>query len=251
MQPTGESPASFMSANPAKAEFESEKGLDPQLTQARLRVQTIQRFQALNRAIDNIVDRQEQERAWAKLDALATQELGKVWEVLKKPDVEMIPMMIGGKTKDELKTALLANSYRISDSANEILDHSDFFTLPQSEPVGFIRLPVGDFGFTDPATTDQIFAKAEDLGLELCPPEVGPWYRIHTPNQPMGEYAYIGMRPIVGVDGDPCVFVVEHDRKGRSLNYEFARPDETWPSGCRFLFRLPLLNPEPTGVKHE
>nr|WP_312886287.1 hypothetical protein [Bacillus sp. NTK034] len=43
---------------------------------------------------------------------------------------------------------------------------------------------VGDLGFPDGATTAQIFKKAEDLGLGLCPLELGPYLRVEYLDQP-------------------------------------------------------------------
>lgn len=246
-----ELPTQYMAAEPANAESVSEHVLNPELVQARLRVQTIQRFRALSNKISTIRDLQQWKEARVKLDELALAEYGKVWEVLKNPPIEVVPLAIGGKTKDELKRALTMNRYRIESYAEGMLDSPDFTTMPQSEPAILICLTVGDLGFSFIPTTDEIFARAEEFGLELCPAEVGPWYRLHTPEQPAVDYVYIGMTPIEDTDGDPDVFLVAHDNDRRRLSCDLARPNTEWAPDSQFLFRLPLLHPEPVEVTHE
>ena len=43
-----------------------------------------------------------------------------------------------------------------------------------------------DLGFPDGATTAQLFKRASELGLELCPPELGPHLRLEYLDQPEG-----------------------------------------------------------------
>lgn len=41
-----------------------------------------------------------------------------------------------------------------------------------------VELSVGKLGFPDGATTRQIFERASELDLELCPLELGPHLRL-------------------------------------------------------------------------
>lgn len=224
---------------------------DPRLAQARLRVQTIQRFQALNLAIDDIADRQGRIAARAKLGTLAEREYGKTWEALRWPGVEVTPIMICGKSKDELKAALSASGYQLDGHIEQMLDSPDFVTLSQPVPVNLVRLKVIDLGFDISATTDQLYGRAKKIGLELCPAEIGPWYRLQTPDQPTGQYVYVGMPPIADADTKPRVFYAGHDHGSRSLGGGLAYPDAKWSSGSRFLFRLPDSRTESDGATNE
>lgn len=234
-----ELPTHFVAQEPADSESSTENLLNPELVKARLRVQTIQRFQKLNNEIADIRDPKEQEVVCAKLDTLATQELGNVWEVLKRPEVDVILLMIGGKTKGELKRELRTSGYKINSYAEQMMDNPDFTTLSQPEPVELVRLTVHDLGFSDFATTDQLYAKAKELGLDLCPAEVGPWYRLHTPNQLLNEHVYVGMPPIVPPNLNPSVFDASHVRDGRWLAYGILEPTLKWFADNQFLFRIP------------
>ena len=101
-----------------------------------------------------------------------------------------------------------------------------------------VRLSVKDLGFTRSATTDQLYKRALELGLELCPAEVGPHYRLQYMDQPMDEWVYVGMKEIAASDGDPHVFEVGRDADGAWLDRRWADPGTEWDPGDQFLFRL-------------
>lgn len=145
---------------------------------------------------------------------------------------------IGGKSKEELKADIKKAGMRIYQYAESMIDSKDFITLKDLEILRLVRLKVGDLGFQNYATTDQLFARAKELGLELCPPETGPQYRLKHKDQPIGEYVFIGMKPIADSDGNPYVFHVERREDELWLNYYFADPTDEWYPGNEFLFRL-------------
>jgi hypothetical protein len=47
-----------------------------------------------------------------------------------------------------------------------------------------VEITVGNLGFHEGATTLEIFKRALELGLELCPIELGPYLRLEYLNQP-------------------------------------------------------------------
>ncbi len=96
-----------------------------------------------------------------------------------------------------------------------------------------------DLGLTNGATTDQIYAKAQEFGLELCPAEVGPHYRLTYTNQPMGEEVRIAMKQIIVPGGSPRIFNVLHREDGLWLNTDWVNPDFRWLPSFQFVFRLP------------
>ena len=106
-----------------------------------------------------------------------------------------------------------------------------------TEQVDMIRLTVADLGFPNGATKEQIYKRKEELGLDLCPAEVGPNYRLQYADQPIGEYVYVGMEPILGTGGDPRVFSVGRGGGGSWLGSGWARPGSQFSSGLLFLFR--------------
>jgi hypothetical protein len=122
-----------------------------------------------------------------------------------------------------------------------LMASKDFTTLGNSEEMRTVRLSVRDLGFESDATTDQIYARAKELGLELCPAETGPAYRLATPNQAMHETTLVAMKQITGQGGNPGVFSVYRNPSGRWLDAFDASPGSGWDAGYRFLFRLRKL----------
>ncbi len=161
---------------------------------------------------------------------------------------------IGGKDEQELENLLERSGFQIYGYAKSMMEHDDFkrslrepdpkqpdwkkWKLKSPEEAKLIRLHVEDLGFPSGATTDQIYARAEELGLELCPPEVGPQFRLQYTNQPMNEYVYVGMKQISDSDGYPYVFGVERCGDGSWLGSRWAKPTNGWLARTEFVFRL-------------
>lgn len=150
-------------------------------------------------------------------------------------------LMIGGKTREELEKAMKDQHVEISPYAKDILGKPDFTTSKVSEQIDLVRLKVGDLGFTSSATTQQLFDRIKEYGLELVPAEVGPHYRLAHMEQPVGDWVYMGMNPISASGGGPRVFDVERDGGGLWLSGGWASPDGRWGPGSSFVFRLRKL----------
>jgi hypothetical protein len=115
--------------------------------------------------------------------------------------------------------------------------------LKNSEQIKLVRLKVGDLGFTKNPTTDELYAKTGELGLELCPAEVGPNLRlkyaeVFKREQSMNEYLYIAMKQITDSDGSPNIFFVKRHDDGFWLSYYWADPTDEWSLDDEFVFRL-------------
>lgn len=152
--------------------------------------------------------------------------------------IRRFELEIGGKSKEELEHQIENQGMRIGDYAKSMTENRDFKTLQKPEQRKLVRLQVEDLGFTNYPTTTELYARAEELGLELCPPEVGPQYRINYKNQPMGEWVYIGMKPITDSHGDPSVFYVARHEHGLWLHDDFAGPGRRWAPSHRLVFSL-------------
>jgi hypothetical protein len=48
----------------------------------------------------------------------------------------------------------------------------------------------------------DLYRRALQLGLELCPAEAAPHLRLEYLNQPVGEFLHVAMRPIATYGGD-------------------------------------------------
>lgn len=158
--------------------------------------------------------------------------------------IRKIQLEVGGKTKKELEKEMKEKNIKISKYAQDMLDSVDFTTLKESELQEFIRLKVGDLGFQKGKnpTTDEIYARIAELGLELCPSETGPQYRLQYMDQPTNEWLRIGMKQISDRDdGDLSVWRVGLVGAGLWLAGLWTGPDGAWDPDAEFLFRLRKL----------
>lgn len=145
---------------------------------------------------------------------------------------------IGGKSKEQLISEMEALGININSYAKSMMDNPDFVVGSSREEAKLIRLTVADLGFKTSATTDQIYERAQALGLELCPPDTGPNYRLKYKDQPLGEWVRIGMKQITDSAGDPHVFDLVRSGVGLWLDDDWAEPDSTWNPVSEFVFRF-------------
>ncbi|OGE44067.1 hypothetical protein A3B45_05235 [Candidatus Daviesbacteria bacterium RIFCSPLOWO2_01_FULL_39_12] len=153
--------------------------------------------------------------------------------------IRMQKLEIGGKSKQQLVAEMKQQGINIYEYAQQMIDSPDFTTLPQKDDIDLVRLTVQDLGLKGTPTTDEVYAKAGELGLDLCPAEVGPHLRLKDTNQPLGEWYFIGMKQIADRVGYPGVFYLARDGDGLWLSDGWARPDDVaWSPGHEFVFAL-------------
>ena len=145
---------------------------------------------------------------------------------------------IGGKSAEQLISEMEAAGINISNYAKSMLKNREFVPGKSPEEATLIRLTVADLGFKSSATTDQIYERAQILGLELCPADTGPNYRLKYRNQPLNEWIYMGMKQITDSDGNPHVFKLARHDDGLWLHDHWALPDNEWNPDNKFVFRL-------------
>tara|TARA_Y100000310_G_scaffold31967_1_gene30312 strand:+ start:22595 stop:23299 length:705 start_codon:yes stop_codon:yes gene_type:complete len=144
----------------------------------------------------------------------------------------------GLRTADDFRSAFKEGGFKASDWANDILGKPKFKASESKEKVNLAQVSVAELGFSEGGTTEQIFRRAKELGLELCPSEVGPQLRLQYKDQPEGEWIRIAMNPITDSDGDPSVFNVGCVRVELWLNAFYASPGFVWLPGSVLVFCL-------------
>jgi hypothetical protein len=155
---------------------------------------------------------------------------------------------IGQYTAEELPAVLTERGYSISDYAQQMLQNKDQFITPvntqhkalagTTETVHTVVLQVQALGFTSQPTTTELFAKAKELGLGLCPPETGPYLRLQDKDQSMDTGYCIAMEPVANANGRSCVFECSCRSYGRLLSYDRAWPSHKWFLDYRIVFRV-------------
>lgn len=152
----------------------------------------------------------------------------KVWKTIK----------LGGITSGkDFCQALQQADFRIGDWAKDMLGQKAFTVATEETDIDLVIMSVADLGFAKGARYDAICARALELGLELCPAEVGPQLRLQYPDQPRDEWLIIAMEAIRGSRGRLDVFGVGHHGHGRWLNGSCGEPDDFWYADDRFVFR--------------
>ena len=126
---------------------------------------------------------------------------------------------------------------------------SPAFTVATEETeVDLVAVSVAELGLGDRTCYPIVYKRARDLGLELCPPEVGPQLRLQYMDQPYSkilppEALHIGMKPIAASDGRPRIFAVENGDRGLHLDgwHDDLPRGVHWYGRSIFVFRLPRV----------
>ena len=95
---------------------------------------------------------------------------------------------MGGLTKSELIQELRSAAISMNESAARLFASEHFTTSATRYAAMTVDLTVRDLSFPQGATISEIFARAEALGLGLCPLELGPHLRLQYRDQPEGYW---------------------------------------------------------------
>ena len=144
-----------------------------------------------------------------------------------------------GKNADDFRKVLKDRGFNIGNWADDILGKPAFTAATEATEIDLVKVTVAELGFKKGARRDQIYERAKELGLELCPSEVGPQLRLQYQDQPNNEWLLIGMKPIADSGGDLRVFCVRRDVSGLWLSGDWGPPGSVWPPGSQWVFRLP------------
>jgi hypothetical protein len=164
--------------------------------------------------------------------------------------VEVGVMTIGQMSKAELIKELEVsaelgnkdeNKIYISDDAKFLYNNSAFEVLKKPEEINLIRLTVKDLGFTKSATNGQIYQRAAELGLELCPPEVGLYLQLNFSKafkreQPINDCPRVAMKQIFDSDRRQIFNLHRNDNGRRSLHCFWVEPATEWDHWNEFVF---------------
>jgi len=146
----------------------------------------------------------------------------------------------GLKTVDDFcREAIKGCGMKIGDYANDILGKPQFTAAIKEIEVDLVLVSVAELGFKGGAKLKDIYARAKELGLELCLNEVGPQLRLQYVDQPKDELLVIGMEPITDSDDNLKLFYVVQNNGSLWLDSDYGYPGGSWGAGVRFVFVLP------------
>jgi hypothetical protein len=173
-------------------------------------------------------------------ERLQTQGIEHIYTSFPERKINIQQIQIGGKTKQQLLSELSHISVNIDPYARSLITNSHFTTLPVSQTVDTVVLHVGALGLPENPTLNQIYRKVQELGLELCPAEVGPHFFLqHTP-KPDEDYYYVGMGENNDLLSDTYkVFTLNWRNEGLFLEGRFIFERDHFWSPIKFIFILP------------
>lgn len=94
----------------------------------------------------------------------------------------MLRIVVGGRTRAELRAALHSRGVLLNAYAETLLDAS-VFEPRAPEGIRIVERDVSDLGLRAGGTLVEVFSAARDQGLALCPPDTGPYLRLAMTTQ--------------------------------------------------------------------
>jgi hypothetical protein len=141
---------------------------------------------------------------------------------------------------DAYRSALDSAGIKIGNAADEILGRPAFLYATMKKDVELVLLSAADLGVRTESSLADVYKRARQVGLELCPAEVGPQLRLDYRNQPVGEALHIAMQPIATYNGEPTILALANFApSGLLLIGSDGRSEFMVPSTFRFVFALP------------
>ena len=141
---------------------------------------------------------------------------------------------------DAYRDALDLARIRIGNSANEILGRPAFAYTKTKTDVDLAVLSAAELGVeSDESSLSDVYERARQVGLDLCPAEVGPQLRLDYHNQPLGEALDIAMEPVATYSGDPTILTLVNWGTGLVLIGRDGRSESKVNRISRFVFAVP------------
>jgi hypothetical protein len=143
------------------------------------------------------------------------------------------------KGVDSYRDALDAAKMKIGDAADEILGRPAFHYVREKTEVELTLVSAAELGVKSESPLSEVYQRATQLGLALCPPEVGPQLRLDYRDQPVGESLLIAMDPVKTYYGDPTILSLINFGSGLALVGSDGRAESMVSGYLRFVFALP------------
>ena len=138
------------------------------------------------------------------------------------------------------RDALDAAKIKIGDAADEILGRAAFPYAREKTVVELTVVSAAELGVeSDESSLSDVYERARQVGLNLCPAEVGPQLRLDYHNQPLGEALDIAMEPVATYGGDPTILTLANWGTGLVLIGRDGRSESKVNRISRFVFAVP------------
>jgi hypothetical protein len=170
------------------------------------------------------------------------------------PDCRSVIRMvrIGGTSKEELLAELVRNGVELNESAQALFAHDMFRTTEVSSFLETVEISVARLGYAQGATIANLYKRAVELGLSLCPLELGPHFRLQFFDQPEGDVGYppsrhrappgsitVASQPLAKDDEIPKGFYLRRIKGVLWLRGYRSTPEHVWSPEDHFVFCRP------------
>jgi hypothetical protein len=108
-----------------------------------------------------------------------------------------IELGTGLKTRDDFCQAYAKVNCQVEMGGRMLLGNASFAVAKKKTAIDLVNMSVEELGFQRSQTYKGICTRARNIGLALCPAEVGPQLRLQYLEQPKGECLWIVMEPRV------------------------------------------------------
>jgi hypothetical protein len=138
------------------------------------------------------------------------------------------------------RDALDAAKIKIGDAADEILGRPAFPYVRGKTDLELTVVSAAELGVESESALADVYNRARQLGLVLCPAEVGPQLRLDYRDQPLGESLIIAMEPVNTYNGDATILSLMNFGTGLALVGSDGRAEFMVSGYLRFVFALPI-----------
>ena len=142
---------------------------------------------------------------------------------------------VGTLTKSELHAGFRKHSIQLN-SQGETLFAELVETVKVSACLETVELTVSQLGFSNGARSAELFARAIELGLSLCPLELAPFLRLQHLDQPEGHWIIVASAPLSARNDLPTGFYLRRLGDGLWLRGYTADPEHVWEPEDHFVF---------------
>lgn len=142
----------------------------------------------------------------------------------------------GGRSKTELLSSLREAGISLNKYAEILFDDPAFVTSETSQWLLATEATVAELGLMAGATSAEIFNRARCVGLDLCPLELAPHFRLQFLDQSEGPYLTVASTKTKDDDAYPNGFYLRRKDERLWLRGYQATSDYIWEPASRFVF---------------
>jgi hypothetical protein len=143
---------------------------------------------------------------------------------------------VGGLTKAEIREEFRRHGISMNAYGEALFASAAFAETQSSRAIKTIEVTVRDLGFPQGAMPAELFARAGEMGLELCPLELAAYLRLQYLDQPESHWITIASPRPPADSNLPSGFYIRRLADGLWLRGYVASDDHVWDADDHFVF---------------